>query len=223
MAGSVNRKQKRGSIVGTSGIQRLNERIDRLINYVPYTQSVMTTRTSEVDRMSREMIEYRQRYLNQTYDNLVNNINGIDFSIPPDATITGFDYYMPDRYIDHSNRSPSANDRLCSQIFNANGMAISLAILMEAYQQAIPFNIRTEPDGLWAEIHTYARVRQLITEMPGYGRIYDPLTDTLSEISFRLATLHRDQSIPRNEILLFNSQHPEYSIRIINIGEPNVP
>jgi len=157
-------------------------------------------RTVEAQTLANVITNMQYNYYTHEADRLAANIYNIGL---PESTFP---------------RPPSLNDRLCAKIMDATGSRITLALLERAYMECIVPDIRTEPDGLWAGPHLYVEIRDVITSQPGYARQYNPNTDTLYDIVFRSATLHRDPSMPATEILIFNSRRPELSIRIIHLS-----
>lgn len=121
--------------------------------------------------------------------------------------------------INDSNR-PNINHRLSARLVNAGNSDITFRILMEAYMIVTYGNI--EPDGLWANDHMYMRVRDLIVSQPDFARTFETGTTILLGIRFMAADLHRDSTIPPDEILLFNSRYPEHSARIVNLSTLNL-
>ena len=146
-----------------------------------------------------------QDYLNQILDNL-NTVTGymatnfINIAPPP---------------VNDPNRPPSLNDRLCAKVMDANWSLITLALLERAYVECIPQHIRTDPDRLWVGRMLYMALRDLLIQQPAYIREWNG-GDFF--IVYRNAVIKMDNSIPLNEIIMYNSNYPEYSIRIINLS-----
>lgn len=241
MAISARRRQRRGSRAITRDIQNvdLSQREESSdLGYRTFSQVMTAPRTPEIDRQTRELIEYIQRYFNQLYDNITRSVGFTQITVPDDnpiplndridnltGTYNDIDRSRVPEWVSSANvngNRPNINHRLSAKVVDAGGSDITFHILMTAYQECIPMTLLIEPNGLWAHPHMYVRVREFITSQPEFARTV--MDGVLTGIRFMAANLHRDDSIPPDEILLFNSRYPEHSARIVNLSQefPNV-
>jgi hypothetical protein len=156
--------------------------------------------TVEAQTLANVITNIQHDYYNREIDRLAANIYNIGLPEP----------------IPHP---PSLNDRLCAKIMDATGSQPTFAILMEAYQ-TITFGA-DEPNEIWSHPAIYVALLDLFSLDLNYRAYIMDFGVERVEHRFLNATLHRDQSMPATEILIFNSLRPKLSIRIIHLGATN--